>query len=97
MNSKIIKELNNLFMASPQLMRDNELLSKAVNGTFGVSIKTNDLFKKIRNDYNRYVTEKKYFHQKTMRREVISFLRNVSLYCIRFFKKYTFFQKVYNK
>lgn len=46
MNSKIIAELNNLFMASPQLMRDNELLSKAVNGTFGVSIKTNDLYHK---------------------------------------------------
>lgn len=46
MNSKIIAELNNLLMASPQLMRDNELLSKAVNGTFGVSIKTNDLYHK---------------------------------------------------
>ena len=50
MNSKIIAELNNLLMASPQLMRDNELLSKAVNGTFGVSIKTNDLYHKDIND-----------------------------------------------
>lgn len=50
MNSKIIAELNNLLMASPQLMRDNALLSQAINGTFGVSIKTNDLYHKDIND-----------------------------------------------
>ena len=37
-------------MASPQLMRDNALLSQAINGTFGVSIKTNDLYHKDIND-----------------------------------------------
>ena len=46
MNSKITKELNTLFMASPQLMRDNALLSKAISGTFGVSIKPSDLLYK---------------------------------------------------
>jgi len=64
MNSKIIKELNNLFMASPQLMRDNELLSKAINGTFGVSIKTNDLYHKDINDLAAiidYAVLKNYF------------------------------------
>jgi len=44
MNSKIANELNELLMASPQLMRDNALLSQAVNGTFGVSIKPTDLY-----------------------------------------------------
>ena len=50
MNSKIIAELNNLLMASPQLMRDNALLSQAINGTFGVSIKANNLYHKDIND-----------------------------------------------
>ena len=64
MNSKIVKELNNLFMASPQLMRDNELLSKAINGTFGISIKVNDLYHKDINDLAEiidYAVLKNYF------------------------------------
>lgn len=50
MNSKITNELNNLLMASPQLMRDNALLSQAINGTFGVSIKANNLYHKDINE-----------------------------------------------
>ena len=38
MNSKIIKQLQVMFTASPQLMRDTDLLRKAINGTFGVDI-----------------------------------------------------------
>ena len=38
MNSKIIKQLQVMFTASPQLMRDSDLLRKAINGTFGVDI-----------------------------------------------------------
>lgn len=38
MNSKIIKQLQVMFTASPQLMRDPDLLRKAINGTFGVDI-----------------------------------------------------------
>ena len=38
MNNKIVNELAVMFQASPQFMRDNDLLSKAVNGTFGVEI-----------------------------------------------------------
>lgn len=38
MNSKIIKQLQIMFTASPQLMRDPDLLRKAINGTFGVDI-----------------------------------------------------------
>jgi len=38
MNSKIIKQLQVMFTASPQLMRDTNLLRKAINGTFGVDI-----------------------------------------------------------
>ena len=38
MNSKIIKQLRVMFTASPQLMRDTDLLRKAINGTFGVDI-----------------------------------------------------------
>jgi|TARA_B110000908_G_scaffold66514_1_gene80572 hypothetical protein len=37
-NKKILQQLAIMFQASPQLMRDNDLLSKAVNGTFGVEI-----------------------------------------------------------
>ena len=37
-------------MASPQLMRDNALLSQAINGTFGVSIKANNLYHKDINE-----------------------------------------------
>lgn len=40
MNSKIIKQLQVMFTASPQLMRDSDLLRKAINGTFGVDINT---------------------------------------------------------
>lgn len=50
MNSKITNELNSLLMASPQLMRDNALLSKAISGTFGVMIKPTELFHKNIND-----------------------------------------------
>ena len=46
MNSKIVRELNNLLMASPQLMRDNNLLGQAINGTFGVSINPTNLYHK---------------------------------------------------
>lgn len=38
MNSKIVKQLQVMFTASPQLMRDSDLLRKAINGTFGVDI-----------------------------------------------------------
>jgi len=38
MNSKIIQQLQVMFTASPQLMRDSDLLRKAINGTFGVDI-----------------------------------------------------------
>ena len=51
-------------MASPHLMRDNELLSKAINGTFGISIKTNDLYHKDINDLAEiidYAVLKNYF------------------------------------
>jgi hypothetical protein len=51
-------------MASPQLMRDNELLSKAINGTFGISIKVNDLYHKDINDLAEiidYAVLKNYF------------------------------------
>lgn len=46
MNSKIVRELNILLMASPQLMRDNNLLGQAINGTFGVSINPTNLYHK---------------------------------------------------
>lgn len=39
-----------MFQASPQLMRDNALLSQAINGTFGVSIKATDLYHKDINE-----------------------------------------------
>lgn len=39
MNRKILQQLAIMFQASPQLMRDNDLLSKAINGTFGVEIR----------------------------------------------------------
>ena len=51
-------------MASPQLMRDNALLSQAINGTFGVSIKTNDLYHKDINELAAiidYAVLKNYF------------------------------------
>ena len=38
MNSKIIKQLNKMFVSSPQLMRDSALLKQAIKGTFGVEI-----------------------------------------------------------
>jgi|TARA_B110001454_G_scaffold54770_1_gene53551 hypothetical protein len=38
-NSKIAEQLNVMFRASPQLMRDDALLKQAINGTFGVDIK----------------------------------------------------------
>jgi hypothetical protein len=40
MNKKILEQLSIMFQASPQLMRDNELLSKAISGTFGVELNT---------------------------------------------------------
>ena len=64
MNSKITNELNTLLMASPQLMRDNALLSQAINGTFGVSIKANDLYHKDINELAAiidYAVLKNYF------------------------------------
>jgi hypothetical protein len=50
MNSKITSELNILLNASPQLMRDNVLLSQAISGTFGVTIKPTELYHKSIND-----------------------------------------------
>lgn len=38
MNNKIIKQLNKMFVASPQLMRDSALLKQAIKGTFGVEV-----------------------------------------------------------
>lgn len=38
MNSKITSQLRTILATSPQLMRDTNLLRKAINGTFGVNI-----------------------------------------------------------
>lgn len=38
MNSKIYEQLSIMFRASPQLMRDDDLLKQAIHGTFGVNI-----------------------------------------------------------
>ena len=38
MNIKITKQLQLMLIASPQLMRDAELLKQAIKGTFGVEI-----------------------------------------------------------
>jgi len=64
MNSKITNELSNLFMDSPHLMRNNALLSMAINGTFGVQIKPTDAYHKDINDLATIIDHavlKKYF------------------------------------
>jgi hypothetical protein len=38
MNKKILEQLSIMFQASPQLMRNNDLLAKAISGTFGVEV-----------------------------------------------------------
>ena len=40
MNKKILEQLSIMFQASPHLMRNNDLLSKAISGTFGVELET---------------------------------------------------------
>ena len=64
MNSKITNELSSLFMDSPHLMRNNALLSMAINGTFGVQIKPTDAYHKDINDLATIIDHavlKKYF------------------------------------